>query len=286
MAIDQEHKTGAVRGRGAKKTLGFFAAATILAVSPAAAQQSAEDIARLAQNPLAKVISLPFQNNVYLGTGPEEDKTANVLNIQPVIPIELNADWNIITRTVIPVISEPGYFPGQDRTNGVGDIQFSAVLSPVKSSGFIWGVGPVFQLPSHSNDRLGNDHWGLGPGLVVLSMEKGSPWVYGALINNVWSVGSGDDPTYNHLLLQPFVNYNFGQGVYLASSPIITADWKADNDNRWTVPLGGGVGYAFHVGRLPVNMQFQAFYNVVTPEDAGGDWTLRFQIQAFLPNLF
>ena len=129
MAIDQEHKTGAVRRRGAKKKLVFFAAA-ILAALPAAAQQSAEDIARLAQNPLAKVISLPFQNNVYLGTGPEEDKTANVLNIQPVIPIELNADRNIITRTVIPVISEPGYFPGQDRVNGIGDIQFSAVPEP------------------------------------------------------------------------------------------------------------------------------------------------------------
>ena len=265
--------------------LGLCAIGVAFAASVEAAE-SQEELAKQAQNPLAKVISLPFQDNVYLGIGPEEDQTGNVLNIQPVIPVGLSEDWNLITRTVIPVISEPGFFPGQERVNGIGDIQFSAVLSPVRSSGFIWGVGTVVQLPSHTNHRLGNDHWGLGPGVVALSMEKGSPWVYGALINNVWSGGSGDDPSYNHLLLQPFVNYNFSNGLYLVSSPIITADWKEELSNRWTVPLGGGIGKVFHLGRLPVNTQFQAFYNVRTPEAAGGDWTLRFQLQVFLPNFF
>lgn len=271
-----------IRLKWATPLLTGFAISAVLSTVVAAAE-SKEELAKQAQNPLAKVISLPFQDNLYLNIGPEEDQTANVLNIQPVIPVGLNEDWNLITRTVIPVISEPGFIPNQERVNGIGDIQFSAVLSPVKSSGFIWGVGPVIQLPSHSNQRLGNDRWGIGPGIVALSMEKGSPWVYGALVNNIWSVGSGDDPSYNKFMLQPFVNYNFEDGLYLVSSPIITADWKADSGDRWTVPLGGGIGKVFHLGRLPVNTQFQAFYNVETP-DAGGDWTLRFQLQVFLPN--
>lgn len=271
-----------IRLKWATPLLTGFAISAVLSTVVAAAE-SKEELAKQAQNPLAKVISLPFQDNLYLNVGPEEDQTANVLNIQPVIPVGLNEDWNLITRTVIPVISEPGFIPNQERVNGIGDIQFSAVLSPVKSSGFIWGVGPVIQLPSHSNQRLGNDRWGIGPGIVALSMEKGSPWVYGALVNNIWSVGSGDDPSYNKFMLQPFVNYNFEDGLYLVSSPIITADWKADSSDRWTVPLGGGIGKVFHLGRLPVNTQFQAFYNVETP-DAGGDWTLRFQLQVFLPN--
>lgn len=271
-----------IRLKWATPLLTGFAISAVLSTVVAAAE-SKEELAKQAQNPLAKVISLPFQDNLYLNIGPEEDQTANVLNIQPVIPVGLNEDWNLITRTVIPVISEPGFIPNQERVNGIGDIQFSAVLSPVKSSGFIWGVGPVIQLPSHSNQRLGNDRWGIGPGIVALSMEKGSPWVYGALVNNIWSVGSGDDPSYNKFMLQPFVNYNFEDGLYLVSSPIITADWKADSGDCWTVPLGGGIGKVFHLGRLPVNTQFQAFYNVETP-DAGGDWTLRFQLQVFLPN--
>ncbi len=102
------------------------------------------------------------------------------------------------------------------------------------------------------------------------------------MVNNVWSVGSGDDPSYNNFLFQPFLNYNFPDGLYLTSSPIITADWKADSDDRWTVPLGGGVGKIFHLGKLPVNTQIQAFYNVVTPDD-GPDWTLRLQMQLLFP---
>jgi hypothetical protein len=260
--------------------IGLLALGATLA-APVRAELSAEQLAKMAQNPIANLISVPFQDNINFNVGPE-DGTQNVLNIQPVIPFNLNADWNLITRTIIPVISQPAFAPGEDRSNGLGDIQFTAFLSPANASGLIWGVGAIAQLPTNSNDRLGNDRWGLGPSFVALHLAKGDPWVYGALVNNVWSVGSGDNPSYNNFLLQPFLNYNFPEGLYLTSSPIITANWKADSDDRWTVPLGGGVGKIFHFGKLPVNTQIQAFYNVVTPDD-GADWTLRLQVQLLFP---
>jgi len=251
-------------------------------IAPAVAALSAEELAKLAQNPIANLISVPFQNNTNFNVGPQNG-TQNILNIQPVIPFTLNKDWNLITRTIIPVISQPAFAPTQDRENGVGDVQISGFLSPANAAGTIWGVGAIAQLPTHTNDRLGNDRWGLGPTAVALRLEKGSPWVYGALVNNVWSVSSSSsDPAYNNFLLQPFLNYNFPGGFYLTSAPIVTADWKADSSQRWTVPLGGGVGKIFHLGRLPVNTQISAYYNVVKPDD-GPNWQLRVQVQFMFP---
>jgi len=255
---------------------------TLVAMGQCLAALSATELAKLAQNPVANLISVPFQNNTNFNVGPQK-KTQNVLNIQPVIPITVNKDWNVITRTIVPVISQPAFTPNQDRENGIGDTVFTAFLSPANADGLIWGVGPVVQVPTNSNDRLGNDRWGLGPSAVALRLEKGSPWVYGALVNNIWSVSSSSkDPSYNNFLLQPFLNYNFAGGFYLTTAPIITADWKADSDQRWTVPLGGGIGKIFHFGRLPVNMQLSAYGNVVTP-DNGADWQVRFQVQFMFP---
>jgi hypothetical protein len=143
-------------------------------------------------------------------------------------------------------------------------------------------VGAITQLPTHTDDAVGNKRWGLGPTAIALRLEKGDPWVYGALVNNVWSVSSSSSsPSYNNFLLQPFLNYNFAGGFYLTSAPIITGDWKADSSQRWTVPLGGGVGKIVHLGRLPVNPQLHGYYNVAAP-DNGPDWSIRVQVQ-FLP---
>ena len=147
----------------------------------------------------------------------------------------------------------------------------------------IWGVGAVAQAPTHTDSSLGNENWGLGPTAVVLRLEKGSPWVYGVLINNIWSLGtSSSDPSYNNGLIQPFVNYNLPGGTYINSIPIITVNWDADSGNQWTVPLGAGIGHIFHLGRLPVNAQIGGYYNVVTPDD-GPDWQLRAQVQVMFP---
>jgi hypothetical protein len=232
-----------------------FALGLILAPS-ARAELSAVELAKLAQNPIANLVSVPFQNNANFDYGPEGG-TQNILNIQPVIPVTLNKDWNLITRTIFRLIWLPSLGPQQDSVFGLGDTQFSAFLSPGDaSSGWIWGIGAIAQLPTHTDSVLGNGNWGLGPTAVALRLDKGSPWVYGLLINNLWSLGTDRKaPDYNNGLIHPFVNYNFKDGTYLTSAPIITVDWTADSDNQWTVPLGAGIGHIFHLGRLPVNAQ-------------------------------
>ncbi|MFO1361569.1 MAG: transporter [Burkholderiales bacterium] len=266
-----------------RTTAVVVAALAAAAAGPVLGQQkmSAEALAKLAQNPVANLISIPFQNNTNFNVGPR-DGTQNVLNIQPVVPFELSKQWNLITRTIVPIITQPGFVAGESTTTGLGDVQFTGFLSPSNAEGLIWGAGAIGQLPTNSSDRLGNDRWGLGPSFVALRLEKGSPWVYGFLVNNVWSVSGGSDPTYNNFLLQPFLNYNLPDGWYLTSSPVVTADWKAESSQRWTVPLGGGVGKIVHFGRLPVNLQLQSYYNVVAP-DNGPEWSIRFQIQLMLP---
>ncbi len=260
--------------------------ATAFAATSAHAELSAEDLAKIAQNPVGNLISVPFQENAYFNVGPLNG-TQNVLNIQPVIPFSINDDWNIITRTILPIISLPAFAPGQGSVSGLGDTQISTFLSPGKPGAWIWGVGAVTQLPTHSNDALGNNNVGLGPSFVVLHLEHGSPWVYGVLVNNVWSVGPSSNPLgnatkYNNGLVQPFLNYNFESGAYLSTSPIVTVNWEARGSNQWTVPMGGGGGKLFKIGRLPVNAQIQAFYNVVRP-DFSNNWQIRAQVQFMFP---
>jgi hypothetical protein len=270
----------------ARSSLAIAVSAVILATSSAHAELSEEDLAKIAQNPVGNLISVPFQENAYFNVGPL-DRTLNVVNIQPVIPISLNDDWNIITRTILPIISQPGFGPTQGRTNGIGDVQFSAFLSPANPGAWIWGLGTVTQIPTHTNDLLGNNNVGLGPTAVLLHLERGSPWVYGVLINNVWSVGSSGNALsnatkYSNGLVQPFLNLNFHSGLYLTTSPVMTVNWEAPGAQQWTVPMGGGVGKIFKIGRLPVNCQISGYYNVVRP-DFSSNWQIRAQVQFMFP---
>ena len=256
--------------------------AGIVIAAPARAELTAEELAKLAQNPVGNLISVPFQNNTNLNFGPEKG-TQDILNIQPVIPISVDSEWNIITRTIIPVIWNPSLGPGDPATNGVGDIQFNAFLSPAVPGQWIWGAGVITQIPANSNEELGNKNWGLGPTFVVLHLEKGDPWVYGVLANNLWSLTDNKQGgSYNNGLIQPFVNYNFPEGFYFTSAPILTVNWKAASGQQWTVPLGGGVGKIFHLGKLPVNTQLSAYYNVAKP-DFGANWQIRAQVQFMFP---
>ena len=258
--------------------------AAVLANASVRAALSEEDLAKLAQNPVGNLISVPFQNNTNLNYGPEKE-TQNILNIQPVIPVSINDDWNVITRTILPVISQPRLSPFVGSQSGIGDTTFTAFVSPAQPKGLIWGIGPVFQLPTHNSEELGNDNWGAGGSFVVLRLEKGSPWVYGVLVNNVWSLTDDEQGgSYNLGLIQPFLNYNFKGGMYLTSSPVITVDWKASSEDEWTVPVGGGIGKIFHFGKLPVNTQIGAYYNVEKPE-FGADWQIRAQVQLMFPKL-
>lgn len=247
----------------------------------ASAGASTEDLARAAQNPVAAMISVPFQSNTNFGYGPYGD-TQEILNIQPVIPFSLSPDWNVITRVIAPVISQPQLFPGDDRTFGLGDLTPTFFFSPANSGKFVWGAGPVFLLPTATDETLGQGKWGAGPSIVGV-YTKG-PWVVGALVNNIWSfAGDSDRADVNQMTLQPFVNYNFKDGWYLSSSPIITANWEADNDHRWLLPVGGSIGRVFKVGKQPINASLGGYYNVVSPDDTGPQWQIRAQIQFLFP---
>ena len=194
---------------------------------------SAEELAKLAQNPVGNLISLPFQNNTNLNFGPEKG-TQNILNIQPVIPISVNEEWNIITRTIVPVISMPSLGPGIDSTQRHRRHRVHRV--PVAGQARASGSGAPARSCScrpTATRELGNKNWGLGPSFVVLHLDHGSPWVYGVLVNNIWSLTSNKQGgSYNNGLIQPFVNYNFKDGVYLTTAPILTVDWKADSGQQ------------------------------------------------------
>jgi hypothetical protein len=242
--------------------------------------QSAEALAKAAQNPVANMISLPLQNNTNFGVGPGND-FQNVLNIQPVIPFKLGANWNLITRTIAPLIYQPELVPGAGSTFGLGDINTTLFLSPAKPGKLIWGLGPVFSFPTATDDVLGTDKWSAGPSAVALTIN--GPWVIGSLASNLWSYARDSDRAdVNQFLFQYFINYNLADGWYLSSAPIITANWEADSGNQWTIPFGGGAGKIFKIGKQAMNAQMQAFYNAAKP-DNGPDWTLQLQLQFLFP---
>jgi hypothetical protein len=242
-------------------------------------ESGTEELAKETQNPVSNLISVPFQNNFNFGLGPH-DATQWVLNIQPVVPITLSKDWNLITRTIMPIINQPSPAPGIRSAFGLGDINPTVFLSPANSGKLIWGVGPTMTFPTATASVLGNGKWEAGPAVVVLTTP--GQWVLGALANNQWSFAGWGDKNVNALLVQPFINYNFPAGWYFTSSPIITANWFAASDERWTVPLGGGFGKVFKLGKQPINASLQAYDNVVTPK-GGADWELRFQVQFLFP---
>ena len=255
-------------------------AATISAPGFGAEGMDEEAMAQAAQNPVANMLSLPFQNNTAFGIGPH-NRTQNVLNIQPVIPFKLSEDWNLITRTICPVIYQPFTWKNSGGMFGLGDINSSVFMSPAKPGAIIWGAGPIISFPTGTDEILGTEKWSAGPSAVVLTIQ--GPWLIGALGNNLWDfAGASDRGHVNRMLIQYFVNYNLPDGWYLVVAPINTADWKAPSGEKWTVPLGGGFGKIMTIGGLPVNATAQAYYHVEKPTGAA-DWSMRFQVQLLFP---
>ena len=251
----------------------------LVAVS-AAQPASEEDLAKETQNPVSDLISVPFESNFNFGVGPNDD-LQYILYVQPVVPFRLSEDWNLITRTIIPLIDQPELGPGVGDVFGLGDIQLSQFLSPAKSGALIWGIGPIFQFPTATDDALGSDKWSAGPTAAALTIR--GPWVAGALVNHLWSFAGDDDRAdVNQTLIQPIVNYNLPGGWFLSSVPYITANWETDGDDRWTVPIGIGVGKVHRFGTQPVSLELAAYYNAVRPDDAA-EWTLRFRINLLFP---
>jgi hypothetical protein len=244
----------------------------------ATGSDSAEELAKKLQNPIGDLYTIPFQSNTNFNVGPHKG-TQEILNIQPVIPIHLNEDWNLITRTILPVIWNPSLLPAPSVPQGTGPTTFSAFLSPSKfKDGWLWGVGPVVQIPTISSPTLGSNVWGAGPALVIVKMA--GPIVAGALINNVFSLGGTSGPTgtrYATFTFNPFLNYNFKGGWFIGSAPIVTAN-EYGSGQRWTVPVGLQGGRLIKLfDKLPVNLLVGAYYNVVKPEGVG-NWQLRTQV--------
>jgi hypothetical protein len=250
--------------------------------STATEEKSEEELAKAAQNPVADIYSFPFQDNIGLNYGPNKG-VQNVLNFQPVIPIHAGP-VNVITRTIIPLVTQPSLVPGgKGATTGLGDINFTAFVSPAKPGALIWGIGPVLSFPTATSPQVGSQStWGLGPSVVLLTMP--GPWVIGVVSNVVWSI-AGDSG--NSFLLQYFINYNFGNGWYVTTAPIITATWNppggTPSNAQWTVPFGAGFGKLQKFGRLPINFSAQAFWDAVHPDAAPyAPWTIRLQITVLL----
>jgi hypothetical protein len=264
----------------------------ILLLSPiAAAQQEPENedqtanLQKATQNPVASLISVPLQNNTNFGANPGY-RNQDVLNIQPVIPIGISKDWNLLLRWITPIIYQPvPNAPGTPETGeyGLGDMQPTFFISPKKPGKLIWGVGPVLQLPTATNTFLGQGKLGIGPSTVVLTQP--GHWTLGLLENNVWSVaGSGSRPAVNQFLMQYFINYNLKKGWFIGVSPIITANWEASRGNVWTVPFGGGIGRIMKFGAQPVSLVAQFYGNAVHPANTPS-WTMRLQISFLFPKL-
>lgn len=248
------------------------------APADAASGNNDTDLAKKLSNPVADLISIPFQFNYDEGVGPS-DAGVWKLNVQPVVPFTLNRDWNIISRTILPVIYQESPAPTLDDEFGLGDTVQSFFFSPKEpSDGWIWGVGPVFNLPTGTDDVLTSGKWGAGPTAVVLRQESG--WTYGLLANHLWSFAGDDDrESLNVTFLQPFMAYTFPTATTVTLNTESTYDW---NDSQWTVPLNLMVSQLVRLGKLPVSVGVGGRWYADSP-DGGPEWGARMIFTVLLP---
>jgi hypothetical protein len=247
-------------------------------------------LAKAAQNPVANMVSLPLQYNYYTAGG-LGSRSAMVLNLQPVLPLPVGKRWLIVSRTIVPFTSVPisdsvftavGLRPFLPvRSSGIADIQEQAYVTSAKPSKFTWAVGPVFSFPTATNDVLRTGQWGLGPTAVALVMP--GPWVIGTLANNIWRIGgAAHGHVLNTFTVQPFINYNLPGAWAVSTAPLITSDWSAPRDQRWTVPVGLGFSKVTHIAEQPMNLLIQYYHNANHPRTAGSE-QIRVEVAALWP---
>ena len=263
----------------------FAAALTVVlpirfavAEEPAETDQSAE-LAKKLSNPVADLISVPMKLDWNTGIGPA-NADQSVYIIQPVIPITLNEEWNVISRTIAPFIDQESPIPGGKSVTGSGDILQSFFFSPKAptASGWIWGVGPALSIPTASKDELGGGKWSLGPTVVLLKQEHG--WTYGLLANQIWSVaGESDRASVSSMFVQPFLTYTTHTYTTIGINTESTYDWKS---SQWTVPINLTVSQLLRIGGHPVSFLFGVREYVESPT-GGPDWGLRFQVTLLFP---
>lgn len=257
----------------------FIAVAGAIVSTPVSAQSSAEELAKKLANPVAALISVPFQLNYDQDIGPVRGGDRWLLNIQPVIPVELNKDWNLISRTILPVVSQDDIFPGAGGQSGIGDIVQSVFLSPKEPTvgGWIWGTGPVFLLPS-GTDLISASKWGLGPTGVALKQE--GPWTYGVLANHIWSVGGSGRNDISSTFLQPFVTYTTPTAWSFGLNTESTYDWE---NSRWSVPINATVSKVTKVGDQLISVGGGVRYWADGPASGPHGWGFRFLVTVLFP---
>lgn len=237
-----------------------------------------DDLAQQLANPVSSLISVPFQSNWDFGIG-LEDAARYTLNIQPVVPLSLDEEWNLIVRTIVPVIDAESPAPGIPDASGLGDIVQSFFFSPVDPVyGWIIGAGPAFLYPSASDVLLGSEQWGAGP--TVVALKQDGPWTRGALVNHLASY-AGDDSRagINATFLQPFVSYITPSKTTYTLNSESTYDWERD---QWLVPLNAMVSQLVAIGDQPVQFSLGARYYAEGP-DGGPDWGVRAAVTLLFP---
>jgi hypothetical protein len=237
--------------------------------TPEAGEHSAEELAKKLSNPVSSLISFPIQSNFDFGMGPGGSGWRMTMNIQPVIPIALNPKWNLISRTILPIIHQGNVVAAGTGQSGLGDAVQSFFISPNKTEPFIWGVGPVVLIPTATNEFLGSDQLGLGPTLVVLKQQ--GHWTYGALFNHIWRVAGGDGkPNVNSTFMQPFLNYSTKSAWTYGLNTESTYDWTGSS---WSVPIHFSVSKVVRFGKQPISFggQLRCWANSPTggPEGCG-----------------
>jgi hypothetical protein len=238
---------------------------------------SQEDLQKMARNPVADVIKLPFVPDIYFDAGPYS-RTASDLQVQPVIPIQISPGWLLVPRIVATLVT---YVPNSKRdsggTFGLGDIAPTFFFTPAHVGRLIWGVGPTLLIPTATESVLGAGRWGLGPSFVVLSEpEWGS---VGILVQNVWSLpGTTTRGPVNQMQLEALFSYSLAHEWYLTTNPTISADWTQVLSERWLVPIGGGAGGTFKLGRQAIDANLCFYRNAIRPTSQfSPKWQLRIQ---------
>lgn len=231
------------------------------------AQDDASELAKKLSNPIASLISVPFQNNTDYGIGNLKG-VRNTLNVQPVIPISLSPKLNLITRVIIPIVTQYNITGLGEKESGIGDLVLSGFVSPKESkNGLTWGVGPVFLLPTGTNDFLTTKKFGVGPTAIALKQSNG--WTYGALINQIWSIaGSESRSDISQMFIQPFFTYNWKSGAGLGANFELTQNWKGETTTLWLNPILSGVT---SLGTQKVQLAVGPRFNLAAPDGASAD---------------
>ena len=260
----------------------FLAISALALAAPASAQDDqAAELAKKLSNPLAALISVPLQYNYDDYGGANDGASVSRLNIQPVIPFSLNEDWNLISRTIVPLVDQRDFPTAATNESGLGDITASLFFSPKSptAGGWIWGVGPVFLLPTATQDVLGAEKWGIGPTAVAL--RQTGPWTVGVLANHIWGARGNDSRSnVSATFLQPFLSYTTPTQTTFSTNIESTYDWK---NEQWQVPLNFAVAQLFKVGTQLLQVQAGARYWADAPAGGPDGWGLRLTLTLLFP---